>query len=129
MGKVEEYSPGEVVFREGDAATFVLLVLTGKLEVFVERDGHNLVLTDTGPGAIVGELAVLCGAARSASVRANEASAVLKWSDGAFRKLILGNAFLAQRIFAEALSTLVEKERSLIEALLRSRAELNAHKS
>jgi CRP-like cAMP-binding protein len=60
-GEVKEYSSGEVVLQEGDSSTFVLLVLTGKMEVFVERQHRDLVLSEAGPGTILGELAVLCG--------------------------------------------------------------------
>ena len=119
-GEVKEFSPGEVLIKEGDSPTFVLLVLTGKLQVFVERQGRDLVLTDAAPGMILGELAVLCGIPRSASVRASEKSVVLQWSAAAFRSLLLRDAFLSQRIFRESLRTLIEKERSLIDSLIRS---------
>ena len=124
-GEVKNYSPGEVVINEGDAPTFVLLVLTGKLQVFVERQGSALVLTDSRPGTIVGELAVLCNIPRSASVRASEPSAVLKWSAASFRSLLLGNAFLSERIFRESLRTVIEKERGLIESLIESQRQRN----
>src|SRR6266481_2125785 len=119
-GEVKEYSAGEEMLKEGDSATFVLLVLTGKLRVFVERQGCDLVLTDAGPGTILGELAVLCGIPRSASVRASENSAALQWSAAAFRSLLLRDAFLSERIFRESLRTLIDKERSLIDSLTRS---------
>jgi CRP/FNR family transcriptional regulator/CRP/FNR family cyclic AMP-dependent transcriptional regulator len=119
-GEVKEYLPGEVLLKEGDSPTFVLLVLTGKMQVFVERQQRDLVLTDAGPGTILGELAVLCGMPRSASVRASENSAALQWSAAAFRSLLLRDAFLSQRIFRESLRTLIEKERSLIDSLIRS---------
>jgi CRP-like cAMP-binding protein len=119
-GEVKEYSPGEVLLNEGDSPTFVLLVLTGKMQVFVERQQRDLVMTDAGPGTILGELAVLCGIPRSASVRASENSAALQWSAAAFRSLLLRDAFLSQRIFRESLRTLIEKERSLIDSLIRS---------
>jgi CRP-like cAMP-binding protein len=119
-GEVKEYSPTAVLLKEGDSPTFVLLVLTGKMQVFVERQGRDVVLTDAGPGAILGELAVLCGIPRSASVRASEKSAALKWSAAAFRNLLLRDAFLSERIFRESLRTLIEKERSLIDSLTRS---------
>jgi CRP-like cAMP-binding protein len=122
-GEVKEYSPPEMVLMEGDSPTFVLLVLTGKMQVFVERQGRVLVLTDAGPGTILGELAVLCGTARSASVRASEQSAVLQWSAAAFRNLLLGHVFLSQRIFRESLRTVIEKERSLIESLIQSQRD------
>ena len=124
-GEVKEYLPGEVLLKEGDSPTFVLLVLTGKMQVFVERQQRDLVLTDAGPGTILGELAVLCGMPRSASVRASENSAALQWSAAAFRSLLLRDAFLSQRIFRESLRTLIEKERSLIDSLIRSQGGRN----
>jgi potassium-dependent mechanosensitive channel len=120
QGKVKEYSQDEVLFKEGDLPTVVLLVLSGKLHVFVERQGRELVLTDVGPGTILGELALLCGIPRSASVRASEKSAALEWSAKAFRHLLLNDVSLSERIFKESLRTLIEKEKSLIDALTRS---------
>jgi CRP-like cAMP-binding protein len=124
-GEIKEYAAGEQMLKEGDAATFVLLQVTGKLEVFVEREGKSIVLTETTPGRILGELAVLCGITRSASVRAKEPSAVLQWSGDAFRSLLLRDPSLSQRIFREALLTLIEKERSLIESLVASQGANN----
>ena len=111
------------MLKEGDNATFVLLVLAGKLDVFVERDEKDLVLTEAKPGVILGELAVLCGIPRSASVRAKENSTVLQWSDDAFRRLLLRDPSLSQRIFREALRTLIEKERSLIDSVIDAQDE------
>lgn len=118
QGEVREHEPGEVLCREGDAATFVLLVLTGKVQVFVERQGRDLVLTEAGPGALLGELAVLCGIPRSASLCAMEKSAALHWSKESFRRILLGNAFLSEQILSQSLRTLIEKERVLINSLI-----------
>jgi len=65
-GEVRACSAGEILFKEGDPPAFVVLVLDGKIQVFVERDGDDMVLTDAGPGTVLGELSVLCGAARAA---------------------------------------------------------------
>jgi len=124
-GEVKECSSGEVVLKEGDSPIFVLLILTGKMQVFVERQRHDLVLSEAGPGRILGELAVLCGIPRSASVRASEKSSVLQWSAASFRNLLLQNVFLSERIFRESLRTLIEKERSLIDSLMRSQDDRN----
>ena len=121
-GEVKEHAAGDVLLKEGDTSDFVLLVLTGKLEVYVERAGKDLVLTESSPGTILGELAMLCGIPRSASVRAKEGSAVLEWPDEAFRALILRDPSLSQRIFGRALRTLVDKERSLIDSLVKGEA-------
>lgn len=117
-GEVKQFKAGEVLLKEGDRADFVVLLLTGGLEVFVERDGKDLVLTETKPGTVTGELAVLCGIPRSASVRASDASVVLEWSDEAFRTLLLRDPHLSQRIFGQILRTLVEKERALIDSVV-----------
>jgi len=122
-GEVKEFAAGEMVIKEGDEPTFVLLVLTGKLQVFVQRQRRDLILTDAAPGTILGELAVLCGIPRSASVRASEKSVVLQWSAQGFRSLLLRDGFFSQRIFRESLRTLIEKERSLIDSLIRSESQ------
>src|SRR5262245_45296235 len=119
-GLVKQMSAGDSLFSEGDAPSIVLLVLSGGLQVFVRRGDRDVVLAGAGPGTIVGELAVLCGIPRAASVRAAVDSAVLEWSAASFRRLLLSDVLLSQRIFGQALRTLVEKERSLIDTLTRS---------
>jgi CRP-like cAMP-binding protein len=121
-GEIKECAPDEILLKEGDKADFVLLLLTGGLEVFVERNGKDVVLTESNPGTVLGELAVLCGIPRSASVRAKEPSAVLKWSDEAFRTLLLRDPYLSQRIFGQILRTLVDKERALIDSLIKTQS-------
>jgi len=116
-GEVREHEAGEMLCREGDAASFVLLVLRGKVQVFVERDGRVVSLSEAGPGAILGELAVLCGIPRAASLRAKEKLVVLRWSNEAFRRLLVRNTVLSERILRQSLRMLIDKEQSLINLL------------
>lgn len=106
-----------MLFKEGDPPDFVLLVLRGTLQVYGERHGREVALTDAGRGTILGELAVLCGLPRSASVRVVEDSTILQWPASKFRGLLLKDISLSQRIFRESLRTLLDKEKSLIESL------------
>jgi CRP-like cAMP-binding protein len=117
-GEIKEYRAGEILFSQNDPAESVLLVIAGKTEVFAEREGGEMVLTEAGPGTILGELAVLCGIPRSASVRASENATALLWSASVFRNLLLRHPLLSERIFKQSLRTLVEKERSLIDSVL-----------
>ena len=118
-GEIRACSAGELLFKEGDPPAFALLVLGGKIQVFVEREGGDMVLTEVGQGTILGELAVLCGLPRAASVRARESATVLQWSAEVFRNLLLRYPLLSERIFKESLRTLVEKERVLIDSIAR----------
>jgi len=119
-GEIKQVNAGDILLKEGDEADFAVLVLAGKLDVFIERDGREFVLTEASPGTVLGELALLCGIPRSASARASEDATVLEWSDETLRTLLLRDRSLAQRIFRETLRTLVEKEQELVESLARS---------
>jgi CRP-like cAMP-binding protein len=124
-GEVKTCKAGEMLFKEGDAATFTLLVLTGKLQVFLARPGGEVILQEAGPGAILGELAVLCAMNRAASVRISENAVVLQWSADQFRSLLARNKGFSDRVLGQTLRTLVEKERSLVEALTKSEATVD----
>lgn len=121
-GEIIELPAGDLLLKEGEAAEFAVLILKGTIEVFVEREGKQLALTEATTGDILGELALLCGIPRSASARAKEDSTVLKWSDESLHTLLLRDRSLAQRIFRETLRTLVEKERELVDSLVKAQA-------
>lgn len=116
-GRVRELAAGDMLFREGETATFVALVVTGKMDLFVERDQRELSLHQAGPSRILGELAVLAGVDRLMSARALEPTAVIEWDANAFRRLIGTDAQLSERIFRETYRSLVEEKQSLIAAL------------
>jgi NTE family protein len=67
---------GDWLFHAGDTAEAMYVVLTGRLEVL----DHGTLLRELGSGAILGELALLTGAPRSASVRARRDTRVLRVS-------------------------------------------------
>ena len=127
-GQIKEHESGEVLCREGDAATFVILVLSGKVEVFVERQRRTLSLTHAGPGTILGELAVLCGIPRSASMRASEKLVALHWSTEGFRRMLVRNASLSERILRQSLRMLIEKDQALINSLGKAQENQNQSK-
>ena len=67
---------GDWVFRKGEAPDALYVVLSGRLEVVVESP--RKVLRVLGRGAAIGELALLTGSTRSASVRARRDSELLQ---------------------------------------------------
>jgi CRP-like cAMP-binding protein len=117
QGEVRSYASGDRLCDEGEAADGVLLILSGKLRAYIERRGAQLCVSDFGPGTILGEIAVLCGIPRAASVRALEPSVVLYWNDQKFRSMLLRDVFLSHRIFGVTMYTLIEREKALIGSL------------
>ena len=71
---------GEWLFTEGDPADALFVVRTGRLEVVV----GGTVVRELGPGAVVGELALLADETRSAAVRARRDSRVAEVSRADF---------------------------------------------
>jgi EmrB/QacA subfamily drug resistance transporter len=62
---------GEWLFRQGDVGDAMYVVERGRIEIVAEAPGCDAeVLCELGPGAVVGELALISGAPRNASVRA-----------------------------------------------------------
>jgi predicted acylesterase/phospholipase RssA len=68
---------GEWLFRQGDPGDSLYVVLTGRLEVVIEKGDEQTVIRVLGRGGSVGELALLTESARSASVRARRDSELL----------------------------------------------------
>ncbi len=92
-------SAGDWVFREGEPASAMYVVLLGRLEVLIERPEPVLVrILDRG--SAVGELALLTGTPRSASVRARRDSELLELTLEDFRDLIRSQAFAGELLRA-----------------------------
>jgi len=82
------YRAGEVLMRQGEAGDDAYVIAEGTAEVLVERNGSEQVLAERGAGDLIGELALLCDAPRSATVRARtHVEALLISRDVLFRLL------------------------------------------
>jgi len=72
-GACHFYEPGAVLLRQGAPATHVLALVTGRVKALrTSRDGSVLVLAMRGPGEILGDISVLGGDSRSATVIATD---------------------------------------------------------
>jgi EAL domain-containing protein (putative c-di-GMP-specific phosphodiesterase class I) len=65
---------GARLFSAGDVGDAAYLIVSGRLEIVLERPEGDLILAHRGPGEIVGEMAILDHQPRSAAVRALEDS-------------------------------------------------------
>jgi len=71
LGRSTQYSPGAVMFVEGDPATHVFVLIDGWVKIVgVTSDGHELTLALRGRGETVGEMAGEITGYRTATVKA-----------------------------------------------------------
>lgn len=66
------YAAGEVIIRQDDPGHAAYLVVSGEVEVVAEGPDGTRQLSRLGPEAIFGEMALIDGCPRSATVRATE---------------------------------------------------------
>jgi len=90
QGELLELGPGEVLFRQGDAGDRLFVVKSGVLEVLsTPGDGTDAVpIAYLGAGEVLGELALLTGSPRSATVRAPEKAELFAVDKAVFHDLV-----------------------------------------
>src|SRR3712207_4212378 len=75
---------GYVLMERGEEADRVLVVLSGRVRI--SRDGQTL--SERGPGSLIGEMSIVDGRPRSATVATAGPSEILSVSANQFRSFI-----------------------------------------
>jgi CRP/FNR family cyclic AMP-dependent transcriptional regulator len=87
---LKTYSPGELLFSEGEPCTGFYVVVTGRVRIFKSsRSGREQVLSIEGPGQSIAELPVFDGGVYPASVLALDLSELVFVSRADFRAVCL----------------------------------------
>ena len=111
---------GETLFRQGDPGDFLCIVVSGRLRVVVRRgDGQDDTIIELASGEIVGEMAVVTGERRTATIEAIRDTHLAKLTRASFER------FLSQHGKA-AVEVLVRK---LAERLRDTTAGRHEHRS
>jgi CRP/FNR family cyclic AMP-dependent transcriptional regulator len=111
IGKEREFRAGEVIVREGDLGRDFYLLLSGSAELKVP--GHRA--EPLGPGDYFGEIAVLDGGPRSATITATSLVTALRIERSAFLRLLDEYGSIARKILVvtvqrlRALETVTER--------------------
>jgi len=89
--KTTEFPPAETIMREGAPGVSMYIIRTGLVEVRKKDPftGIAFLVSQLGPGSAVGELSLLTGRARSATVNTLEATTVFSLTRADFRTLLI----------------------------------------
>ncbi|NEO68762.1 cyclic nucleotide-binding domain-containing protein [Moorena sp. SIO3H5] len=99
IGYRKRLRPSEMLFHEGDPGDAFYIILAGSVEVFVER--INKTLNSLQAGQFFGELSLMLGVPRTASVRALEESLLFVISNKGFKQLLKDYPDLSEIIVQE----------------------------
>jgi CRP-like cAMP-binding protein len=97
--RMERYSAGEMVLRQGDPGDSFFVIKGGKVEVSLGQCPEDRrVLTHLGKGNIFGEMSLLTGEARSANVIALTDCEFLVLDKKGFQDILTANPMIAQTL-------------------------------
>lgn len=86
------YSEDQVLFRQGDPGDALLIVLEGRVKVYLQDGQREIVLAFFNSGDVLGEMALLTGEPRSANAVALSNTLVLALSKESFAAHLATNA-------------------------------------
>jgi len=105
---------GEQVVRAGESADALLVLLTGRAKVTnFDEEGREIILAWLGPGEFFGEMGLIDGRPRSASVVAVENCELLTIGKNEFQRCMQDNFQVAQKLMQILVRRLREADRNI----------------
>ena len=112
--KTFELAADEILVRQGEDAESMFLLIDGRLSVILERAGdERKIIADLPSGSIVGEIALVAGGLRSATVAAAEASTMGVLTAETFNRLLELHPEVASRVVSTVSRRLREGQLAL----------------
>ncbi|MGD0828040.1 MAG: cyclic nucleotide-binding domain-containing protein [Desulfobaccales bacterium] len=111
LGQLCVVPAGTRIVSQGETPEFFYIIKSGRLQVFRETADHiRTPLTELGPGAYFGEVALVTAQPRTASVESLEESSLIKVSKEEFDRLLDHNPQLARNIIQQLSSWLLSAD-------------------
>lgn len=88
MVSEKHVSPGERIVTQGDPGDNLYILLSGLCRVLVNKSGNATEVASVGRGEVIGEIAIISGGTRTATVEAAEPSTVLMLTGDAFKTIL-----------------------------------------
>ena len=94
----EIFEPDSIILREGKRGDWIFILLEGRVKI-KKRTGKGMITVDTlREGAIVGEMSLLTGEKRSATVRALTEVELIVINKNAFGQILIKNPKIAEHL-------------------------------
>jgi small-conductance mechanosensitive channel/CRP-like cAMP-binding protein len=116
--QIVPYPADGAVVRQGDAGDSLFLVASGRVEVSVRPPGGGAAqsLATLGPGDYFGEMSLLTGAPRSATIRAAEETRLVILRKEALRPLLVADPTVLERLSKTLARRTVERDDAIHRA-------------
>jgi small-conductance mechanosensitive channel/CRP-like cAMP-binding protein len=122
LSRVRVYAPGEAIVRKGQEGSSMFVILRGSIEVQITVNGKTNVINKLRENDFFGEMSLLTGEPRTATVVAVEETEVLRITKDALKPIFEANQDLVNTI-----GELVEERRQLLSSLTEKDAESEHH--
>jgi CRP-like cAMP-binding protein len=107
-----EKAPGEDLIVEDEAGNSLFIIVSGEVEVLTGDGRRSKHIATLGPTAVVGEMSLMTGARRSATVRALSHLRALEISDAALAPIVAATPDLVDRFAIVLKSRQAELDRA-----------------
>ena len=88
LAEVVRRDSGAVLMEEGSDGDCFYLLLKGQVTVSAQKNGDSVELAKLGPGAVVGEVALLTGEPRTATVTTEEPAVLVRFIEPGINDLL-----------------------------------------
>ncbi len=96
-----QFNPGQDIVTQGDPGDAAYIILSGEADVLISNNGEMIPVARLGDNAVIGEIAILTGVPRTATVRAVGDLTALRIGKDTFFKLITDIPDIGMEIMKE----------------------------
>ena len=123
--KYAPFAKGNIISRQGAVAHWLYIIINGEAEVYLEaKNGEKRMLNVLTKGSFFGEMGMMTGAPRSASVAAKTDVECYRLDKAAFEEIMLERPSIAEEI-----SHLLVERRAQLDSALQTLDEVTKHKT
>lgn len=96
-----QFNPGQDIVTQGDPGDAAYIILSGEADVLINNNGEMIPVARLDDNAVIGEIAILTGVPRTATVRAVGELTALRIGKDTFFKLITDIPDIGMEIMKE----------------------------